>query len=69
MEMKNIGGIDFKKGLREKDPKIWLIFGAILIIIALMAKLLLIAGLVIILAVAYTWYIKQKKSRTEDKKK
>jgi uncharacterized membrane protein len=59
---------DFKKGLKERDPRIWLILGAVLIVIALMAKLLLIAGLVIVLAVAYTWYVKQKKPKQKGKK-
>jgi hypothetical protein len=60
---------ELKKGLKKKDPKIWLLIGIVLVIIALMAKLILIAGLVIILVVAYTWYKSQKKPEVKTKKK
>ncbi len=60
---------ELKKGLKKKYPKIWFLVGIALVLIALMAKLILIAGLIIIVVVVYTWYKAQKKPEVKIKKK
>ena len=52
---------DLKEGLKAKDPKTWVLVGSGLILVALLAKFILIVGLVIIGVVAYNQYKEKKK--------